>query len=115
MSDKIRPVDFAKISQKLRNSVVSQLRRIGSAKFCDMRNKFLFLLESTDLLKIAGYAWLLQLKLKIFLSSDIFCYVMENYPLAVLNLHKLLPAKYLYKEEKVPFLRFRKVSRFRGG
>ena len=40
---------------------------------------------------------------------------MENYPLAVMNLHKLLPAKYLSKEEKVPYLRFRKVSRFRGG
>ena len=70
-----RPVDFAKVSRNLQNSVVSQLRVIWSAKFCDMRNKFLFPLKSTDLLKIAGSAWLLQLKLKISKYNDAFCYV----------------------------------------
>ena len=84
----IRPVDFAKVSRILRNSGVSQFRGIRSAKFCDMRNKVFFLLESTNLLKIAVSGWLLQLKLKVSLSSDVFCYIIENYLLAVLNLHK---------------------------
>ena len=68
-----RLVDFAKVSRNLRNFLVSQLRGIGSAKFYDMRSKFLFLLESTNLLKIAVSGWLLQLKLKVSLvSSDVF-------------------------------------------
>ena len=79
------------ISRKFRE--ICETLEFRSFAGSGLRNKFLFLLESTDLLKIAESGWLLQFKLKVSLSSDVFCYIMENYHLSVLNLQKTLPAK----------------------
>ena len=105
---KIRPVDFAKVS-KLWSFAVSR-DRVCEILWCETRFcSFMKALICLKLQCLAGsYSW----NWKSLYLVMFFCYIMENYPLAVLNLHKTLPAKNWSKKEKSPF--FYDFARFRG-